>query len=99
MCVRQILKWNSSQHDAHKIHFCYTTTLKFQEIQKKNSFAATETDDVFSCLLFLDNSPPASFCVCSGSAMDPFVCCVKEQRDLILAEFLEFLPAPDQSQG
>ena len=23
----------------------------------------------------------------------------KEQRDLILAEFLEFLPAPDQSQG
>ena len=23
----------------------------------------------------------------------------EEQRDLILAEFLEFLPAPDQSQG
>ena len=23
----------------------------------------------------------------------------QEQRDLILAEFLEFLPAPDQSQG
>ena len=57
--------------------------IKIPRNTKKNSFAATETDDVFSCLLFLDNSPPASFCVCSGSAMDPFVCCVKlKQRKL-----------------
>ena len=70
-----------TEHNTHKIHFCDAATLKFQEKYQALLFLFDcETNDVFSSLLFPDNSRVFAR---PALAMDPFVCSVKlKQRKL-----------------